>query len=287
MDFEVWYNFKDEILKVKDAIMHLVEIAPDDKWADRASKCLDPIQDLRLDVSDAISMLKKDSVNSGCHGKSKKKGKKAVKSAYDYDDFVEIYPYSEDADPHSDEDLALSYVIEVYGDEFVNLDDNTLKEMRDTLEQYFDNGAYVRDWNIMNPDYQIESIEEVGSVEDLEINDLARYFDYDDYGRTIRLGDGYYWNDDKNCWTNSTENLDQSRKTIKSLSSGCHGKSKKNKKQLKSSFEDAVQDGYNDYLEGRYENPYDPDEEPDEYEGWEKGYERARRKESDHIGGGY
>ena len=142
-------------------------------------------------------------IKSGCHGKRVKKN---IKSSYD--DSIEIYPYNEDADPHSDEDLALSYVVEVYGDEFVNLDDNTLKEMRDTLEQYFDDGAYVRDWNIMNPDYQIESIEEVGSVEDLEINDLARYFDYDAYGRTMRIGDGFYWDDDKNCWTNNSDNLD-------------------------------------------------------------------------------
>ena len=142
-------------------------------------------------------------IKSGCHGKRVKKN---IKSSYD--DSIEIYPYNEDADPHSDEDLALSYVVEVYGDEFVNLDDNTLKEMRDMLELYFDDEAYVRDWNIMNPDYQIESIEEVGSVEDLEINDLARYFDYDAYGRTMRIGDGFYWDDDKNCWTNNSDNLD-------------------------------------------------------------------------------
>jgi len=208
-----------------------------------------------------------DELYSGCHGKSKKKGKKSVKSAFDSEDFFEIYPYDDNADPHSDEDLGLSAVIEVYGDEFVNVDDNTLSGMRDTLERYFDDEAYVRDWNIENSDDQIESIEDVSSVEDLSVDDLAMYFDYEAYGRDIRIGDGYRWDDEKNCWTTNPDVIGQSKKSVKSGIDFDEA-------------EDAADIGYDDFKHGEHNNPFDPDEEPDLYDGWEVGYEKAK-KESD------
>ena len=164
-------------------------------------------------------------IESGCYGKSKKKGKKSVKSAFNSEDFFEIYPYDDNADPHSDEDLGLSAVIEVYGDEFVNVDDNTLSGMRDTLERYFDDEAYVRDWNIENSADQIESIEDVSSVEDLSVDDLAMYFDYEAYGRDIRIGDGYRWDDEKNCWTTNPDVIGQSKKSVKNGVSSSRRKS--------------------------------------------------------------
>ncbi len=204
-------------------------------------------------------------IESGCHGKSKKKGKKSVKSAFDSEDFFEIYPYSDNADPHSDEDLGLSAVIEVYGDEFVNVDNNTLSEMRDTLERYFDDEAYVRDWNINYPDDQIESIKDVSSVEDLSVNDLAMYFDYEAYGRDIRIGDGYHWDDEKNCWTNDPDVIGQSKKSLKSGIDFDEA-------------EDAADIGYDDFKHDEHDNPFDPDEEPDLYDGWEVGYEKAKKE---------
>ena len=206
-------------------------------------------------------------IESGCNGKSKKKGKKSVKSAFDSEDFFEIYPYSDNADPHSDEDLGLSAVIEVYGDEFVNVDDNTLSGMRDTLERYFDDEAYVRDWNIENSADQIESIEDVSSVEDLSVDDLAMYFDYEAYGRDIRIGDGYRWDDEKNCWTTNPDVIGQSKKSVKSGIDFDEA-------------EDAADIGYDDFKHDEHDNPFDPDEEPDLYDGWEVGYEKAK-KESD------
>lgn len=130
---------------------------------------------------------------------------KLVKSSYEeeFEDAFKVYPWDIDqVDYHSDRDLGLSAVVEEYGDEFVNVDDGTLKEMRDTLELYFDDDAFVRDWNINNPDDQIESIDDLGmSAEDIDdVNDLALYFDYDQYGRTIRLEQHMVWDKVHECW---------------------------------------------------------------------------------------
>ena len=129
--------------------------------------------------------------------------KKLVKSSYEeeFEDAFKVYPWDvNQVDYHSDEDLGLSAVIEIYGDEFVNVDDSTLNGMRDTLELYFDDDAFVRSWNINNPDDQIESIGDVSSVEDLSVDELATYFDYDAYGRDLRLEEDLVWDKVHECW---------------------------------------------------------------------------------------
>ena len=214
-------------------------------------------------------------IESGCHGKSKKKGKKSVKSAFNSEDFFEIYPYDDNADPHSDEDLGLSAVIEVYGDEFVNVDDNTLSGMRDTLERYFDDEAYVRDWNIENSDDQIESIEDISSVEDLGVNDLAMYFDYEAYGRDIRIGDGYRWDDEKNCWTTNPDVIGQSKKFVKNKVSSSR-RIRSDRRRINSDYSDAFDEGYEAYFDDADpygDNPYEY--KSDDWYAWKKGYDKA------------
>lgn len=100
----------------------------------------------------------------------------------------------------SDEDLGLSAVVDIYGNEFVNVDESILNELKDTLVRYFDDEAYVRDWNINNPDYQIEDAFEVTDPEEMDVEDLARYFDYESYGRDIRLEDNMVWDSENQYW---------------------------------------------------------------------------------------
>lgn len=133
--------------------------------------------------------------------------KRAIKSSLD--DAFTVHPWSSDCWKYSDQDLGLSYVIEAYGDEFVNLDDNKLKAVKDELVKYFDDDDYVLSYNQNNPDYEIESIHDVVEPEDLELEELARYFDYEALGRDLRLGYNMAWDNEHNCWF-STLDVDES-----------------------------------------------------------------------------
>lgn len=154
---------------------------------------------------------------------------KPIKSSYD--DTFTVYPWdSERVTPTSDEDLGLSYAIEVYGGEFVNVSDDELDAMKDTLARYFDEDAFVRDWNInaSEDDEKIDSFYDVYSDPDeLDIEQLSRYFDYDAFGRDIRLEYNMVWDNKRECWfsardVDSFENEDDivflgnSRKQVKS-----------------------------------------------------------------------
>ena len=81
--------------------------------------------------------------------------------------------------------------------------------MKDMLVQYFDDEAFVRDWNINNPndEDQIESIYDIESPEDLSVDELATYFDYEAYGRDLRLNERMAWNKKYEYWF-SDLNLD-------------------------------------------------------------------------------
>ena len=119
----------------------------------------------------------------------------------DFEDVFIIYPWDNNqVTGTSDEDLGLSYVIECYGDEFINVDDETLNEIKETLLMYFDDDAFVRDWNINYPNDQIESIYDIEEPEDLDLEELARYFDYEAYGRDIRLENRMIWNTAHEFW---------------------------------------------------------------------------------------
>ena len=133
--------------------------------------------------------------------------KKAIKSSTEsYEDAFRIYPWSDSCWEHSDEDIGLSYAIEVYGNEFNNLDDSELEDMKDTLERYFDDESYVRDWNINNPDYQIEDAYDVISgPEELSVDELATYFDYERYGRDLRLEMNLVWDNKDECWISAND----------------------------------------------------------------------------------
>lgn len=110
----------------------------------------------------------------------------------------------------SDEDLGLSYVVEAYGNEFVNVDDETLNDIRDkVLLRYFDDDAYVRDWNINYSNDQIESAYDIIDPEDLNNEELARYFDYEAYGRDLRLNHNMVWDSEEECWV-SAHDVDDS-----------------------------------------------------------------------------
>jgi len=152
--------------------------------------------------------------------------KKLIKSSALEDAFT-VYPWSSDVSYiDGDSGLGLSYVVEAYGDEFMNLDESTLEDSRDILERYFDDDAYVRDWNINYPDENIESIYDVVEPEDLSVGELARYFDYEAYGRDIRLENNMIWDRTRKCWFSGVDTdeydednvvfLSNSRKSIKS-----------------------------------------------------------------------
>lgn len=152
-------------------------------------------------LEDEMEKQKKGTVSQGL-----------VKSSYyeDLEDVFIVYPWDKDqVTGVSDEDLGLSYAVQAYGDEFVQLDDNTLEDMKDMLVQYFDDEAFVRDWNINNPndEDQIESIYDIESPEDLSVDELATYFDYEAYGRDLRLNERMAWNKKYEYWF-SDLNLD-------------------------------------------------------------------------------
>lgn len=130
--------------------------------------------------------------------KTIKSSRKPIKSSYE--DAFTVYPWSNDCWKYSDHDLGLSYVIESYGEEFLNLDKDTLENEKENLIRYFDDDAFVRDYNIMNPDEQIESIHDIEEPEDLSLEELARYFDYESFGRDIRLEYNMVWDNKRNCW---------------------------------------------------------------------------------------
>lgn len=126
--------------------------------------------------------------------------KKLIKSSALEDAFT-VYPWSSDVSYiDGDSGLGLSYVVEAYGDEFMNLDESTLEDSRDILERYFDDEAYTRDFNINNPDEQIESVYDIDDPENFSVEELARYFDYDAYGRDIRLENNMIWDRTRKCW---------------------------------------------------------------------------------------
>lgn len=130
------------------------------------------------------------------------KNSRQIKSSYE--DAFTVTPWDTQVIGTSDEDLGLSYVVEAYGNEFVNVDDNTLNDIRDeVLLRYFDDDAYVRDWNINYPDNQIESIYDIEEPEDLNNEELARYFDYEAYGRDLRLEHNMVWDSEEECWVSA------------------------------------------------------------------------------------
>ena len=208
----------------KKAWKHPDEVAKDEGADITCSKQIKPSKPLHAD--------KNDEIESGCHGKSRKsKKKKAIKSSSSYEDAFTVYPWdSERVTPTSDEDLGLSYAIEVYGDELVNVSDDELDAMKDGLARYFDEDAFVRDWNInaSGDDEKIDSFYDIYSDPDeLDIEQLSRYFDYDAFGRDIRLEYNMVWDNKRECWfsardVDSFENEDDivflgnSRKQVKS-----------------------------------------------------------------------
>lgn len=137
------------------------------------------------------------------------KNSRQIKSSYE--DAFTVHPWdTNQVTGTSDEDLGLSYVVEAYGNEFVNVDDETLNDIRDkVLLRYFDDDAYVRDWNINYPNDQIESIYDIEDPEDLNNEELARYFDYEAYGRDLRLNHNMVWDSEEECWV-SAHDVDDS-----------------------------------------------------------------------------
>ena len=130
------------------------------------------------------------------------KSSKAIKSSIEPWDVSQVTGTS-------DEDLGLSAVVEEYGNEFVNVDTATLEQIKDKLVQYFDDEAYVRDWNINNSNDQIEDAFDVVDPEEMDVDDLARYFDYDAYGRDIRLNDRMVWDTEDEHWVSLSEVEDE------------------------------------------------------------------------------
>lgn len=109
----------------------------------------------------------------------------------------------------SDEDLGLSAVVEEYGNEFVNVNTAILEQIKDKLVQYFDDEAYVRDWNINYPNDQIEDAFDITDPEEMDVDDLAQYFDYEAYGRDIRLNDRMAWDTEDEHWVSLSEVEDE------------------------------------------------------------------------------
>ena len=165
------------------------------------------------------------------------RNKKLIKSSTLEDAFT-VYPWSKNCWKHSDKDLGLSYAVEAYGEEFLNLDDSTLNDLRDTLITYFNDKAYVRDWNINYPDDQIEEFSDIMTEEDLSNEELARYFDYERFGRDIRLENNMIWDNKRECWFsgNDTDDYDVDDVTFLGSSKGEKGKKvvKSSRKAIKS-----------------------------------------------------
>lgn len=123
-----------------------------------------------------------------------------IDTAIDYvNNATIVYPYKEDAH-YTDADLGLSYAVDIYGDEFVNVvDSESDKKMRDMLLLYFDEESWIRDYNIENSE-EIEEMSDAGlTPEELDNDTLAQHFDYDAYGRDLRLN-GIVWCEDAQCW---------------------------------------------------------------------------------------
>lgn len=171
------------------------------------------------------------------------RNKKLIKSSALEDAFT-VYPWSNDCWKYSDHDLGLSYAVEAYGEEFLNLDDSTLNDLRDTLIRYFDDEAYVRDWNINYPDDQIEEFSDIMTEEDLSNEELARYFDYERYGRDIRLENNMIWDNKRECWFSGNDTDDYDMDDVTFLGSSKGEKGKKVVKSARKPIKSAVDGGW-------------------------------------------
>ena len=86
------------------------------------------------------------------------------------------------------EDILLNAAIDIYND---------LEEALDAVEG--DRIAYWGDDSpISNDDTRIgvNYVNALGSIEELGMETLARYFDYESFGRDLRIGDGFFVTDD-------------------------------------------------------------------------------------------
>ena len=171
------------------------------------------------------------------------RNKKLIKSSALEDAFT-VYPWSSKCWKHSDHDLGLSYVVEVYGEEFMNLDDSTLNDLRDTLIRYFDDEAYVRDWNINYPDDQIEEFSDIMTEDDLSNEELARYFDYERFGRDIRLENNMIWDNNRECWFSGNDTDDYNEDDVTFLGSSKRENGKKVVKSSRKPIKSAVDGGW-------------------------------------------
>ena len=170
--------------------------------------------------------------------------KKLIKSSALEDAFT-VYPWSSDVSYiDGDSGLGLSYVVEAYGDEFMNLDESTLEDSRDILERYFDDEAYVRDFNINNPDEQIESVYDIDDPENFSVEELARYFDYDAYGRDIRLENNMIWDNNRECWFSGNDTDDYNEDDVTFLGSSKRENGKKVVKSSRKPIKSAVDGGW-------------------------------------------
>src|SRR5574344_248713 len=115
---------------------------------------------------------------------------KAIKES---EDATYISPAA-NCDYDTDENLAYSYIADVYGELSADV------VSRDFLETYFDEDSYIRDYNIDSSDDDVDSLEDIGmEVSELDDETLAQYFNYDQFGRELKI-EGFNWVDDANCW---------------------------------------------------------------------------------------
>lgn len=111
-----------------------------------------------------------------------------------------IYPYKDDLDP-TDENLAYSYFIDIYGADLKNLGDRILLDLEDILGAHFDEKRFIREYNIESSEDNVESLNDLGiTIDDLDYKELAIYFDYDSFGRNLRLSYGFTYDDEDNVW---------------------------------------------------------------------------------------
>ena len=182
----------------------------------------------------------------------------------------------------SDEDLGLSAVVDIYGNEFVNVDENILNELKDTLVRYFDDEAYVRDWNINNPDYQIEDAYDVIDPEEMKSEDLARYFDYEAYGRDIRLEDNIVWDSENQYWISVYDKngkaINSSKKPIKSGFEYYNG-FENDVSFWAERFEGNDETDLVEWVAGKIEDDGHPTESPEEFESLENWVHRELKNQ--------
>ena len=176
-DVEVGDSYDDK------EIIHVEKIGPNWKSSDGKSFMG------YLEPQDVVTWLRKDYGRAWIDS-SRKQIKSSIITPWDVSQVTGT----------SDEDLGLSAVVDIYGNEFVNVDESTLNKLKDTLVRYFDDEAYVRDWNINYPNDQIEDAFDVTDPEEMDVEDLARYFDYEAYGRDIRLEDNMVWDSENQYW---------------------------------------------------------------------------------------